>query len=330
MDIDEHISQLISSYISRSASDEELSELYSWLEESEENCKYFSEIISISSLSRTFNDSALEDRRGQMLLRLNSRIDAQEIIPVRKSHIFKHLLFGIAASTVFIAGLFITHNKLNNKPVDISSSVLSYQNTSSDITTYELEDGTIVFLTPNSHIDYHLDHHDGVSHRVADIQGKAYFDVKKDSSSPFIVNSGDLLVRVLGTRFIVESHPDSSTIQILLEQGSVRLQTPEGENLVRLSKNQKATYTRNDRELDVETVEVASYVLDNFKRISFRQITIEDLILELQKLYHVELYTDQEYDDTRYEINIYRDNTLSDVLDIIDVLTGVRLRQRIE
>ena len=87
---------------------------------------------------------------------------------------------------------------------------------------------------------------------------------------------------------------------------------------------------KEEEDLDISTVEVMPYVLENYKRISFPHITIDELISELGKIYKTELYTDQPTDNTTYEINCYRTNTLEEVLEIIYVLTGVRLQEKIE
>jgi len=42
--------------------------------------------------------------------------------------------------------------------------------------------------------------------RVVSLEGEAYFKVAKDAAHPFIVKSGNLQIRVLGTEFNVRSY----------------------------------------------------------------------------------------------------------------------------
>ena len=330
MQIDEHINRLISGYVRKDSTEKELSELYEWLEASDENLRYFREMVKLSSTVRTFNDPDFDANRQNMLTRLNCRIDSQAAAPEKKITGKLRIWSGVAAAVVLLAGSFFWYRSMEEKPVAPAPQILSYFNPTSETTPVLLEDGTEVLLGPESRLDYHTGEFDGHTERIADIQGKAYFDVMRDTTRPFIVNSGELLVRVLGTRFIVESHPDSTCTKILLEEGSIRLQTPERNNLVRLSAGQEALYLKEEEDLDITAVEVVPYVLENYKRLSFRQITIDGLIAQLGKIYHTELYCDQPTDNTTYEINCYRSNTLEEVLDIIYALTGVRLQERTE
>ena len=65
-----------------------------------------------------------------------------------------------------------------------------------------LSDGTKVYLNSNSYIKYPVSFEK--DKREVTISGRAYFDVSK-SKIPFIVNTTDMKIEVLGTSFDVES-----------------------------------------------------------------------------------------------------------------------------
>ena len=66
--------------------------------------------------------------------------------------------------------------------------------------------------------------------RLVMLDGEAYFSVKKDTVSPFIVETSQLSVKVLGTRFNVKAYPNDEKITTTLTSGkvevSVRSQPP--------------------------------------------------------------------------------------------------------
>ncbi len=318
-------------YLAHECTDEELSGLLSWLEESEAHRKSFSEALALCSASMVLEDPVLEQRQQKMLARLNARIDScrnQE-----RKHRYLSRFAQITAAAAVVVGVILGHEHFSKKQETLPAAALThaftYFNPSSEIAEVRLEDGTSVLLGGGSRLDYSLAHKNGKSVREARISGKAYFDVAHDSLCPFIVDAQDLLVKVVGTRFIVEASPDSDRLQVLLEQGIVRLQDPDGEDLAGLAENQMAVFDRKAATLELDSLEVGAYVLDNFKRITFSDIGVVGLQRKIEDIYGVVLETEDSLEDmTRYKINISRSNTLAEVLDIVKALTGVSFEVR--
>ncbi|AHF89886.1 anti-FecI sigma factor FecR [Opitutaceae bacterium TAV5] len=67
--------------------------------------------------------------------------------------------------------------------------------------------------------------------RVVRLSGEAYFDVSRDESRPFVVETTTLRVTVLGTRFNVRAFNDGSQAQVALISGRVKVSGigPSGE-----------------------------------------------------------------------------------------------------
>jgi len=87
-----------------------------------------------------------------------------------------------------------------------------------------LSDGTVVWINSGSRLSFPTEFNDSI--RKVTLTGEAFFDVSK-SVKPFIVSlcSGD--VRVLGTTFNVASYENSSSSDIWLYAGSVKVETPK-------------------------------------------------------------------------------------------------------
>ena len=78
-----------------------------------------------------------------------------------------------------------------------------------------LSDGTHVFLNSGTSFTYPIEFIKGKSREVF-LDGEAYFDVVKNSENPFIVNTGALSVRVLGTKFNLSSYAEDEFINTTL------------------------------------------------------------------------------------------------------------------
>jgi len=85
----------------------------------------------------------------------------------------------------------------------------------------QLPDGSVVWLNAGSKLEY--DKSFGTVDRQVKLTGEAYFDVIKNPSRPFIVNTHSAKIKVLGTAFNVRSYPDDNKIETSLIRGSVEV-----------------------------------------------------------------------------------------------------------
>ncbi|RXF72443.1 FecR family protein [Arcticibacter tournemirensis] len=83
----------------------------------------------------------------------------------------------------------------------------------------KLPDGTSVLLKQGSSIQYpqRFTKHTRQIH----LQGEAYFEVKKESSRPFIVNTDEMVIRVLGTSFFVRAYKTEKQVSVTVTTGKV-------------------------------------------------------------------------------------------------------------
>jgi transmembrane sensor len=82
-----------------------------------------------------------------------------------------------------------------------------------------LSDGSQVELNTDSAVS--IDIRDN-SRRVELVRGEAFFDIRHDSSRPFIVVAGTHRIVDLGTKFLVRTGPDM--VKVALVEGSARLE----------------------------------------------------------------------------------------------------------
>ncbi len=101
---------------------------------------------------------------------------------------------------------------------EMNQLVIPYGKTS-EIT---LPDGTHVFLNAGSRLiypDFFAD-----KSREVFLAGEAFFDVKQDEKQPFVVQTTDIRVRVLGTQFNISAYPSENIIETMLTSGKIRLE----------------------------------------------------------------------------------------------------------
>ncbi len=144
--------------------------------------------------------------------------------PTRKS---LARLSGIAAAVVLIVGIVAFR-----LPDTVVRMQADYATATAERRIVALDDGSRVHLAPLSAIDVSLT---GGSRRIRLIEGQAYFDVVPESSRPFEVRAGEVVVTVLGTAFEVDYGKKGTTVAVT--SGRVRVEdtttpTPTNEELV--------------------------------------------------------------------------------------------------
>ena len=116
-----------------------------------------------------------------------------------------------------------------------------------------MPDGTLVWLNSGSRLSYNYQY--STYDRVVNLEGEAFFDVKKDTQYPFIVKAGEVDVKVHGTAFNVSTYADEENIMVALLRGKVSLLSATGQNLLTyLSPNQEAIVSKKNLSCRVNPV----------------------------------------------------------------------------
>lgn len=116
--------------------------------------------------------------------------------------------------------------------------------------TMVLADGSKVYLTSNSYLRYPSSF--DKDKREVTVSGRAYFEVKK-STIPFIVNTTDMKIEVLGTSFDVESKSTGDDASVILVEGSVKV-SAEGKTTI-IHPDEQMNLSRLSRTMTVKQVD---------------------------------------------------------------------------
>lgn len=86
----------------------------------------------------------------------------------------------------------------------------------------QLSDGSIVTLNAASTIQVAADF--GVKQRDVVLQGEAFFQISKDKTRPFIIKTGKICTRVVGTSFNIKAYGDENTVSVAVATGKVQIE----------------------------------------------------------------------------------------------------------
>lgn len=181
----------------------------------------FSEFWEKSS----FNNAGLDSEKtwNELISKIDSNGASDSAIAVtpvkRRLHI--PVLLKYAAFFILAFGLSWLLQQTFIKAPDITGQYTRIEVANGSKSKIELPDGTKVSLNSGSFIRY--PNNFGKESREVYFEGEAYFDVKKDRNKPFIVNTSDIEIKVLGTQFNVSAYPDEENIETTLVKGEVEV-----------------------------------------------------------------------------------------------------------
>ncbi len=153
----------------------------------------------------------------------------------------------------------------------------------------QLSDGTSVHLNSGTSLKYPIKFIG--ENRQVFLNGEAYFSVAKDVNHPFIVNTNEINVRVIGTQFNISSYPEDNQINTVLIEGSVNIYKKDevynAETAINLNPGFKATWQKKEDQINVEVVDTDMYTAWIDSRIVFRRVAFENIIKKLERHYNV-------------------------------------------
>lgn len=166
-----------------------------------------------------------------------------------------------------------------------------------------LSDGTRLWLNSGSRAIYPVTFNR--SYREIFIEGEAYLEVAHDSSKPFFVSTEIMQIKVLGTKFNINSYPDNDLIEVALVEGRIQA-TSEAEKVV-LNPKQLLSVDRQTGKSIQKEIDVIEYVSWKEGWLHCNKEKLAKIIPKLSRYYNIKI----EVIDSRVN-----DLTLSGKLDL--------------
>ncbi len=209
---------------------------------------------------------------------------------------YKKSLLKIAASVAFFIFFsvlayyqFNTVNKNNLDNITLSTkSTLSGQK--SIVTLF---DGTKVILNSDSKLKYPPKF--GNFSREVYLEGEAYFEVAHNSKKPFIVHSGKLSTKVLGTKFNITAFPNEAEIKVSLVEGKVvvlKENSPKEVENINLLPHQQYTYNNKTKSGKVKRFNILKETGWKDNQYVFDDESLNKALIKLSRAFGVEFKLD--------------------------------------
>jgi transmembrane sensor len=223
-----------------------------------------------------------------------------------------------AVAVAIIAVLFLP----KEKPVIGNNKEIVYKLIKTDngkIKEIQLRDGTTVILNAGSSLSYPFEFNDSI--REVKLIGQAFFKVKHHASKPFLVHTGALTTRVLGTSFDVYAYPESQDVRITLVTGRINI-SEHKTKVATLIPNQQLVFNVNKNTAKMIQVNAADYSGWKIGQQAFKQSSLEEISLYMNKWYGLGIaFNNESLKNYKITTRFTSNMPVKQVLDIIAAST---------
>ena len=226
----------------------------------------------------------------------------------------------VAASVVAVLGISLTVVHKDRAPhIAARTSAPSVSVSPSKTQTLHLSDGTTVILNVGSKLRAPARFSD--RNREVTLEGEAYFDVRHLEGRPFLVHTGNLTTRVLGTAFDIKAYPGDDHIAITVTRGRVQVFSDKG-TLGQVGANQQISFSRRTSTYTESTVDVGPVVSWKPEEIVLDNMTLGEAALRLENRFGVAFqFTDSAARQNRVTATFSPDDSLGIILTVLCTVT---------
>lgn len=151
-----------------------------------------------------------------------------------------------------------------------------------------LPDGTLVWMNAGSKIIYPEQFRS--NNRQVFFTGEGHFNVIKNNKKPFIVQSNEVNVEVLGTQFNLKSYSEDQIIELSLLEGSVAFTGNSSRNNsinYVLKPGEQVFYDRQKISLWKDAFALEHYSPWKDKKFYFKDVRLEDIAKQLERNFNL-------------------------------------------
>lgn len=296
---------------------EEQSALNSWLDESDSNQYFLTNLKNHWDISEV--DVDLSRFKVWQKIKSESNDDAP---PIPKSNSHRHI-YAVAASIALVlcfslsillkkpAFLYDRHSSTNSTVALVIKSA-----NEGEKRTIKLPDSTIVKLNSGSEIHY-PESFDS-DKRLVQLSGEAFFDVVPDKSRPFIIESEHMQIRVVGTSFNVKAYRDQSRMTVAVKSGTVEVKNPTNTLKTVLEKDQMLSICEKEQLFKKERITddlIAFGWVDNY--LIFDDLKLAEAMRLIANWYGISYEISEELHSDKKITAKWKNPTLKNVMENI-------------
>ena len=286
-----------------------------------------SEIDQILKVSENYKYS-FEASNDEAWSKFSAAREAEKQIPT-PFKVYKNtsrLLRVAAAIAILAVGSWAFWLTTLNKTLDAGQ----FATNAGQIEQITMKDGSVITLNANSSVEYKVTE----KSREIKLQGMAHFEVAKNPNAPFVIESNNNKVTVLGTGFDVQSY-NGKPLQVTVNHGKVKVEklsnstTLESVILtkgmrVRENLNQANAANKRSQIFAVDSNVNLDAVKWESGNLIFTNAPIDDVVNAIETRYGKKLQTSTQNSDLQFTGVFKNTDEFSTVIKTIEIALGLQ------
>jgi len=326
--------ELLTKYCSNCCTEEELTSVLAWFEESAGTSEGKSLLLKVweempdETLDYKIDfDFVLDKIHHKVNLSQSKKLlekADQNIVKYKRRENFKRILIRTAAILMLPVlgfGLYMSDKYQSLRHIQPSANQAYNEIFSSvdAITKVTLPDGTNVWLNHNSSLRYPAIFQGDF--RAVKLNGEGYFEVAHNPKIPFIVKTGEIEVIARGTTFNIMAYDDEDKIETSLINGHVDLQRKASYGkpifLLKMKPGDLAIFQKSNNEISTRTINDDRYFSWKEGKLIFNKEPMDEVAKKLSRWFNIDIQIkDPELCDLTYTATFINE-TLPQVMDLI-------------
>ena len=325
--------ELLDKYLNNNCTPQEVDEVILWMKqqsfynESKKHGKI--EWQQFKEEENIVSDEKLENLLDKIHHKLN--IEEPRALQMKSNRLMNWISQAAAILIIpVLAFLFYTYsenNKLTNQLAIVSVDSLEVIAPVGSRTVVELSDGSVVHLNYGSRMKY-PQNFSGETRSVS-LTGEGYFEIAHNPDKPFVVSTGIVDVKAVGTIFNVNAYPENNDISTTLVEGKVLLEKQlPGENFIHLGvmkPGQHVIYNSSTGKMKVNVGDVDKYIAWKDGKLVFDNDPIEQVAQRLSRMFNVDIQIENEVKEYKYTVT-FVDEPLFQILELLTVATPIKYK----
>jgi len=285
-----------------------------WIGDSKENEKIYQDLLNIWQVTGSFPGRYAPDRTSAW------QNVKQQIKSRKKAYPFYRRMAQVAAAIIVIFLSIEVGSKLDDWQQPDYTEIVSPAGQKSRVI---LPDSSVVQLNGDSRLRYsqNFNKHD----RKVELTGEGYFEVRKNKSMQFVVQTSALDVKVYGTKFNVKAYDDDRDVEVGLKNGWVGLER-QGKEVAELHPGQGATFNKKERTLRVKKVDTNLISVWTDNEMVFDEAPMSEIVKYMERWYGVDIeISPQLLDGQLYTFKV-KTESLKEALQLVNLLKPIRFK----
>ncbi len=186
-----------------------------------------------------------------------------------------------------------------------------------------LPDSSLVWINSLSKLSY--DNLFGKKNRQLQLEGQAFFQVSKNKTLPFIVSSRDMEVTATGTMFDVECYPEAEETTIILHEGGVNISPAHSpQKTIQLKAGEMLHYNNQNKKIQIRCVNTAKLLSWKEGKLNIYDQSLNEAAEKLSRRYNCTFVVDETMAHQKVTLSL-NDQDLNSVVRILKTIIPVNI-----